>query len=328
MRVVILPETLQDSATWSHLDRIVDLLLDGKHKWDVGDGVEIESSPWITTDAGRSRAKNEEAFRKYLTATAYPPTSSSKTHSIQISVALSTTDDLTLSAFDALRCLQSSVTVLVENSYSDGKFWQTMIKVFAREDLLIALEQGWWELTHLGGRGEIRKRVEALLESRTGPSRIIVIRDRDARFPGELRKNLVDDQDTCRELNIPLIVLSKRAVENYVPAGCVRMLPRPKRHAAEAWKRMTDVQKDHYNMKTGFNRGDDWKDAPPEVHSLYSNIGPSTLDHQRLKFGLGSDVVELFTLAKPYLTPEVMRGRCSSCPYEIESILDEIESLL
>jgi hypothetical protein len=120
-----------------------------------------------------------------------------------------------------------------------------------------------------GGNGELKKLVDLYLHDDAWagiPRRIVVFTDSDAKVTGRPSQSAREVEKYCRDNNVPCLVLSKRAIENYIPdaaleawvnrPGCNDLVPR-----FEALKRLTRVQRDHYPLKEGF--GQTRKDGKP-----------------------------------------------------------------
>ncbi|MCP4107997.1 MAG: hypothetical protein GY749_21040 [Desulfobacteraceae bacterium] len=190
MKVRFEKSVMNDPTAWSVLDLIVQHFLDGRHAWDVDDLENIEQSQWIQTDIdGRAGKRNLEVLYKCYTDSVYPR-HGSKMHSITITVTDHGKSDKELTPDDARSCLDMPAYIVVENSESDGAFIEAMIHALGRRELLDSHTEGWWDFEHLGGFGEIGKRIDQIIARTVGPLRIFVLADNDRLYPGQTTKTI------------------------------------------------------------------------------------------------------------------------------------------
>jgi len=201
MKVRFAADVLNEPGAWDILDYIVHLFDRQQHWWD-NEPEEIEESEWHQNDLdGRAGRRNINILTKHYTDTLYPR----RMHAITLVVTLQGSSEYELSPDDARRCLEAPAYVAVENEESDGAFLETMMHAFKREELLEAHTEGWWEFWHLGGIGEIAKRVEHLRARTIGLLRVFVLSDSDRLHPGQDDTNTIKKvKGYCEEHNIPL----------------------------------------------------------------------------------------------------------------------------
>jgi hypothetical protein len=323
MKVGFAMDVLQEDATWAVLDQIVYMLWERRHAWDVRDSWEIEQSNWIQSDLkGRAGKRNLETLAKFVTQSAYP--SSGRMHSLTIDVTLSPQEPNELTPGDAIRCLQAPAYVLVENSTSDGGFLRAMICALNRVELFEAQQAGWWCLEHMGGFGDVEKRVQELRSRQPGPARLFVLVDSDRKYPGHLTGTARKVEECSRATGVPYVILRKRNIENYLPA---KILESVDKRASRAFAKLTQIQKDHYNVKKGF-RGDRFgeEDGDPEQARLFHGVMRPVIE--RLLEGFGSDVSSRFEAEKDSISESDVREVCAGDPSEVDRMLDLIETLI
>jgi hypothetical protein len=322
MNVRFADTVLEDPSAFDSLDAIVHTILEGRHVWSIEDPDAVLDSRWIQTDyEGRSSRRSIEALTKSVTASAYPKRTSM--HVIVITVSNEDTDgETSLRPKEAVRALQTPAYVLVENRESDGAFLFTMIKAFDRDDLLLALDQGWLDVRHLGGFGEVGKAVEQIRSQAVGPLRIIVFADSDQSYPGERTPTIEKVQSSCDPGGIPFVILKKRKIENYIPVDYL-----PRRSARNALLHLSEQQRDHYEMKKGFERDQYGRAVVPDSQTeLFRGVRPAVLT--ALCGGFGKRISDVFITRQDEVTADAIKLMCTADPDEIPRLLDRIESLL
>jgi len=323
VKVRFAPDVLSDNRSFRVLDRIVDLFMDGRHCWDIEDFETVANSLWIKSAIGsRSGDINLEILGKCYTKTVYYP------KNMHSKLLIITTEDNGISDLipaHARRCLEAPAYVLVENSESDGSFLDAMISCFNRQRLQDAQTEAWWHYEHLGGFGEIEKRLNQLLGRTIGPPRIFVVADSDSEYPGHVPPSAVKVRETCEKYNIPFAILNKRKIENYMPLSLLHYAK--KKTTFMAFKKLTQDQKDYYEMKHGFKRADNGEANVPTTQSaLYADVHKHV--RRNLCGGFGDNVYELFKTKRQFLKSKDIENICTKDPNEVNRVLDEIEKIL
>jgi len=188
MKVRFGVDVLNNPQAWDSLDQIVDYFITGRHLWDINDVDDIENSDWIQEDIdGRAGKRNLDTLQRCCTDSIYSPESRKhRMHTITLLVTFYGNSNNELMPDEAKRCLSEPAYVAVENQTSDGAFLDAMIHAFGRNQLRDAQTEGWWEYAHLGGFGEIEKRIEHIRAKTMGSLRILVVADSDRRYPDEV----------------------------------------------------------------------------------------------------------------------------------------------
>jgi hypothetical protein len=89
-----------------------------------------------------------------------------------------------------------------------------------------------------------------------------------------------------------------------------------------AFLKLSQEQKDYYDMKKGFSR----PSLPKEHHDLFKHIQSPVL--RDLKSGFGENIGHHFKSDRDLINEDAMRMICRDDPDEIIRILDSIEALL
>ena len=101
----------------------------------------------------------------------------------------------------------------------------------------------------------------------------------------------------CAENNLPCWILAKREAENYLPRTLLILRPdtgADHRHRVAAWDRLTDEQKNFFDMKNGLrNPG-----------GLFAGLSPT--DKTTLSIGFGRNVHVCWTLSNESVKHELI----------------------
>lgn len=235
-----------------------------------------------------------------------------------------------LNAEEALELLRMPLRLLVENHRTDLAFLKWLLPMTKREELEEALREGWIEVQHAGGLGEMTAIVEELA---TDPDqdrrkalarlRLWVMFDRDSSpkdrsKPSEQSERL---KELCTEAGEgdpwPLShhQLGRRSIENYLPNEALKKWTTHGRYrdtaaqvakmkALRKMEASNPLARWQYNMKFGL-LGDVSKATKDEVQEKKRFIRDDELDklfhgldedtRQRLEKGFGNDIAELFS---------------------------------
>ncbi|EOX4391092.1 hypothetical protein ACPF45_002623, partial [Vibrio cholerae] len=175
--------------------------------------------------------------------------------------------------------------VIVENEINDLKFIKTILYATGNRKILDTFGK-LWDISSIGGCGQIPELLERKIETKTPPCRIFVLHDSDKYYPQDnLNKTHVNIINKCMSLGVSFHTLKRREAENYITDEIV--LDRNKKNPdfCEAWMKLTEAQKSHYDFKYGFsNKKHDHKD----YNGLFSRI---TIEMQKsLQNGFGKDI--------------------------------------
>lgn len=248
-------------------------------------------------------------------------------HSILIIITLNRNSDCELQPDDARRCLDYPACVLVENAESDGAFLMAMIHAFKRRELLNAHTEGWWRVEHLGGRGEVAKRIDQICALAFGLKRLLLLVDSDRLYPDHVTHTIRMVESCCTHRKVPYAILRKREIENYLPVDVLRKVAKRNKRIYQAFLGLNEQQKDHYDMKKGFKAGRKGQAiVREEQKNLFQHVPERILND--LCGGFGDEIWKSFATHRKLITDEAVKITCSAHPSEICGILDSIERLL
>ena len=318
MRIEIDPSAANDPDAHQQLDRIVHRIEDGWHEWDttsLPDLDIIKATTWIR-DRGSQGARQCELLVTAFQRDAWP----SHGRCVRVTAHPNGTDEL--SPEDACRLADEPLQILVENRYSDGAFVKRAVT-----ELNKALLKLWHRpgdpirFDSLGGPGQMLEHIERLIREKPYRPRLVVIVDSDRKGPDETESHTARTlRRKCEEWGIPCWVLAKREAENYLP----RILLSQRKdvgadHAqlVEAWDRLTDDQKNFFDMKDGLP-----EELSPTEQELFDGLLPA--DREVLSKGFGNNVYKCWNLWKGQAKDELRSRGQGDLERGIEIIWKEV----
>ncbi len=307
------------------LDAIVRRCELGQHTWQIDDLDELLASEWMKGKAAWD--KQARYAEKVFTDLIYAPRRTGLWLLVtQAPAPVGSSTQRYCVPKEARTILEEPAYLVVENKGSDGAFLRAIARVYSRERVVHALDQGWLEPASGGGGGEVKKEVLRLLGSPNpvAPWRVMAVLDSDRLIPGTLPDKVSKLQQELMGLGVAVWVLFKREIENYLPYS---LLDSPRRHEVYvSFMQLTREQQDHYDMKEGFTKkkGAQGVEVPAEQDHLFKQV--SDWHRTRLRRGFGDDIGSRFGQAS--LDREELDTVCSSNPGELERLLDALESIL
>jgi hypothetical protein len=220
---------------------------------------------------------------------------------------------------EALRLLRKPLRLLVENRHNDGAFLRAVAPSPWRSHLRDALDRGQIEIEH-GGGSDMKTQLErASLEEGL---RLWALFDSDAREPGRPSAASEALRQACLRKGVPHHRLSRRAIENYLPAKALQgwahnssgNLRTSRRRKADAFASMRPDQRHHYNMKHGFQG--DRKDGIPSFYEDFAG-------HSDLQEGFGRDIASLY-----HQEPLIIREEWLDKDGQLQEMLSMVQSIL
>ena len=286
MRITIDLSVANDPDAHQWLDRIVHRIDDGWHVWDLTDTPDadtIKATTWVS-DPGRQGKLLEELLVKSAGLDAWILTR--PTRRLRVTAHPAAPDEL--APEQASRLADEPLVILVENRDSDGAFVERIVT-----ELDKALRGAWRHVPEpirfdsVGGKGQMRQEVEKRVDAVPYRPRLVAVIDSDMKGPGDSESQHAQRlRNTCEEHGLPCWVLAKREAENYLPRVLLSARPgtgAEHQRRLEAWDRLSDDQKDFFDMKHGLSEApssqierdlfDDLPDADREI--LSEGFGPN-----------------------------------------------------
>ncbi|SHL72004.1 hypothetical protein SAMN05720487_12317 [Fibrobacter sp. UWT2] len=156
---------------------------------------------------------------------------------------------------EAIDYVSSPVNVYVENIQNDGYFLNCIIKYFGSARINKALEKNKIVLQHLGGCSSTKavfSTKEREFKNKIKFFRYYVLWDSDKEFPDDENHKYDQAIIDLSQWNIRYHILDKREAENYLPDDAIQELCGSNNGWFNAFRHLTDVQKDFYDMQCGF----------------------------------------------------------------------------
>ena len=261
MRIEIDVCVANDSDAHEWLDRILHKISDGWHLWDTtreSDPYAFESTTWVTQ--GRGEGDNiRELLRKSVERDAWD----SGLHNRRIRVTTRPANEDELCPEDAARFAEMPLWILVENRFSDGPFVKRIVEEFDRPLFRLWDQPGEpIKIDGVGGGGQMPEMLQDRIDATPCRPRLVAITDSDKKYPSDRESKAARKlRGECAEHQVPCWVLAKRAAENYLPQILLEAWKPNYGGYAQligAWNRLSESQKDFYNMKKGLpeNRDD------------------------------------------------------------------------
>ena len=288
MRIVIDPGAANDPDAHQWLDRILYRIKDGWHVWDLSesDPDALQRTTWID---GRNR--QGDWVRDFLVASVQRGAWTLAPHGRQVRVKQRPVGTDELAPEQACRLADEPLMILVENRISDGPFVKRVVK-----ELDMSLHKLWGRDTEpirfdsVGGAGQMWQVVETRIGRTSYRPRLVAVVDSDRKGPGDTESDAARDlRRACEAGGLSCWVLAKREAENYLPRILLNAKPNAgDKHdrLVEAWDRLSDDQKDYFDMKRGL------PDAPSKVSEVERELFDELPDADReiLAEGFGPNV--------------------------------------
>ena len=294
MRIEIDISAADDSDAHHWLNRILYKIEDGWHVWDttrLRDPAEIEATIWF-----RDPGNQGDNVRRLLVASIQRSAWSLAPHErrVRVTVQPEAEDDEELSPENAARLAEEPMVVLVENRDSDGAFVERIVA-----DLDRSLNHVWHQsgepirIDSRGGMGQMPAEIERRTRDLPYRPRLIAIVDSARKAPGDAESNAARRlRRKCESACVPCWVLAKRESENYLPGILLNARRDVGAHhtlLVAAWDRLTDDQKDFFDMKEGLP-----KEPSAVERALFGGL--SERNRAILSDGFGRNVYTCWTL--------------------------------
>lgn len=288
MRVVIEVSAAADPQAHRYLSSILNLVEQGWHLWEIHDEEGLLASDWLR-DPGSTGLHAGELFKKSVVRSAYP----TSLHRQLVRVTARPEERLEFKPGDAARFLGQPLEILLENRHSDGDFLDAAVETLGDEEL-----QEHWRREpcpvrkdSLGGTDQMGSYVR-LQAQKNLPPRLLVLRDGGGDGPTLKAPEAISLEALCREAGVPCWILSKYEMENYLPESLLAESvggSEQRLKLLAAWKRLSDIQKDFYDVKDGL-RGFSTSSGPRSA--LFQGL--STADAIDLATGFGNRIAGLW----------------------------------
>ncbi len=342
MIVKIEPTIYNTEKYFDILDQILFLFYSGKHNWYIKNVEEIIDSAWMKIEvAGTWKKAKVDDLIKTAVKSVYIDKNKQK-----YIITVLNSDNETAYSYNpdnALKLLNDSLYIIVENSNSDRIFIETIAKAFNKVKITEAISEEWIKFDTEGGSGGIPRRIDFHFKKTYKP-RLYILVDSDRENPSDnhhaekivekcKEKELIEEEDYH--------ILFKRAIENYIPIEAFKEIsnlfenvPKKVKNVIDAYKSLKSEQKDYYNLKSGFKKDKKKQGKLPEKQKeLFDNINSKDILFQKLSEGFSvdrfkpNDLHILFNQSDT-ITKQTLIDRCKRKPNELENIMKQMSGLL
>ena len=293
VRIVIDVSAADDPDAHEWMDRTLYRIVDGWHVWDLTDTPgphALQATTWI---AGRGALGGRA--RELLVRSTQRRAWTSVQHGRRVRVTAHPTSADDLAPEEAFRLADEPLVILVENRESDGPFVERVVKELDKRRLGRLWERGGAPIRFdsVGGAGQMRQEIERRTSGLPYRPRLVAVIDSDRRGPGGTESQSARRlRKTCEDHGLPCWVLAKREAENYLPRVLLDARPdagAEHRSRLKAWDRLSDDQKDFFDMKHGL------PEAPSQIErDLFDELTDS--DREILAKGFGPNVHECWSV--------------------------------
>jgi hypothetical protein len=191
-----------------------------------------------------------------------------------------------LSVEDARNYIPIPFKIFVENNDADKAFLMAYLNKDSREKLLDLELRHWIVFVHGGGTGDLQKQIA--WESKNtmrADLRCFAYFDNDGLKPASPSAKTLQVIAECVRSQIRYHQLSRRAIENYLPLSALELWAsiqnnrraQHTRRQLSPFKKLSDDERNHFNMKAGPNGDNDAVAYPAlsayELRQLYKGFG-------------------------------------------------------
>ncbi|MDI1450484.1 hypothetical protein [Polyangium sp. 6x1] len=308
MRVIVEANVFRGDLDHAHHGDLLTLFrigLRGHHTIEVEPRKDPRFVAWLESEGLRTRQMCERALDRGLKR----ETRRRRAHTLRVAyVDTASWVEMKVPVATALDFLRRPLVILLENERTDAHFLRTLTRLADGFDLG-ALEKE--TVVELRSRGGTENRMWLQDERRTREEllRLWVLSDSDARrtwrdplgncYRERLGALASELSSLCEKLGVPIHVLSRRSIENYLPLPVLDKWSEDDEHRRElyeAFASLSDEQRYHYNMKSGFAQDKKDPDHARKVGELYKGL-PEPTDRS-LAHGFNKRAVKIGELLK------------------------------
>jgi len=170
-----------------------------------------------------------------------------------------------LNIADARQFIPIPFKIFVENNQADKAFLLSLLADEYRETLVELELNHWLIFVHGGGTGDLLKQISwEANNTMRADLRCFSYFDNDGLVPLKPSAKSVQISEECQRYGIKHHQLARRAIENYIPISALELWAseqqsrraRHMRRQLTPFKKLSNEERDHFNMKSG-PHGDD-----------------------------------------------------------------------
>lgn len=191
--------------------------------------------------------------------------------------------------------------ILVEDM-NDGYMLEAFFEAYHAHRLKQALEKKWLLTSHMGGTPHIRRQLEKV----TPTDRLFVLIDSDRKSKAaDLPPAQTKIQNLCTKSQVPIHILLKHEMENYLPEAFLAEIAGSSefmQEKLESWRALSDERKDFGEMKRHFKHSKAKESEPSKVTealSIFKHSESCTRDNVESR--AGDEIQRLLETIEAYL---------------------------
>jgi hypothetical protein len=308
MRVIIEADVFRVAPALGHHGELLALVLLGKRGKKGHHTIEVDprDSPafrmWLDSEGKATRAVCEQILEH-----GKKDRSLYKKRTVRVAdIQAPSWSDLRLPLQTALQLLRNPLRLLLENGRNDRNFLGVITRLAPNFDLQQLVKDGAVDIRAEGGIDENRKWLEKYGHAPEEACRLWVMCDSDARrpwrepsgkpFKERLGTGTRELAEVCDRHKIPLHILFRRAIENYLPLSLLHDWSARDRSEREklcrAFAKLSAEQRHYYNLKKGFKKDEEDQEHAVKAGDLYRTLDPKIWE--TLEGGFDKNIAELF----------------------------------
>lgn len=239
--------------------------------------------------------------------------------------------------------------IILENSLNDSYFLNALIDNLDNDEskkIFKHIDHRWILFDNAGGATNIQNNIKGIknsfrsLAQKTGRDatfylRVFVLLDSDKKYStAALSPEKIKLTDFLCDYKISFHILEKREMENYIPDEVLEEFESQDKFI-ELYLKLTDEQKDYFDLNEGFSKSRSDRNYDLNVLNLFATV--TDQDWRILKNGINlepykknfkSEFPKLFEHEKVTKETLLNRTKHQKNPNELQEILDKIRRLL
>jgi hypothetical protein len=295
VKVILNPDLFAAPVQSTRLVAFIHYAIDDRHR--------IEFEPTHPTVAGWVERQARDLQEEIALALEFSTQAEARepAHTVVEVIRTGATDfnrnPIQLNVHTAQGFLERPFVVLLEDQVSDLGFISCMMSSEERHFFTRRIESGFVQVDHGGGLGAMTRRVTEAARDPASTHKLWLMFDSDAMQPGKPSRQSENLRSAAAKL--PHHQLRRRYMESYLPHKALHLwatnpararVRRDRLARLQSFIDMGEQQRNHYNMKDGFDGDAARTDA--SAGTLYDNVHPA--EKLVLAKGFGSDIGDLF----------------------------------
>lgn len=295
MKVVLSPDLFAPPVQSALLVTLINHALDDRHRIEIDDD-HPDVDAWVTQQAEGLREEIRVALEVSAQAEVLEPS-----HTVVEVTRMGASDfvrnPIRLHLEDARQFLESPFVVLLEDQVSDRGFLARVMSEEERQFFDRRVAAGFIRIDHGGGVGPMTRRIAEESAAPANRHRLWLLFDSDAMQPGQPSRD--SERLRLASTRVPHYQLRRRYIESYLPHPALqawaanqanRRIREERLARFRAFVDISEPQRHHYNMKTGFD-GDQGR-TDNSAGTLYDDVPEES--RRTLAAGFGADIGDLF----------------------------------